>query len=106
LSIAQSLKCGGIFSITCAEKQVTARGVDSQGKPLNWACNIVGGDRLKSAVKEVTSTSVVYSRAGEEYRLKLRSRAGSCRQLRDGSIQLAPNKAGVLVMQFDTSRTR
>jgi len=103
LSIVQPLQGGGIFSVVCAERTVTIRGLDSQGKRLNWACNIVGGDRFKSLVKEVASTSVSYSHSGVEYRLKLGSGSGPCRQLNDGSIQLLPNKAGVLVLKFDAS---
>lgn len=103
LSIVQPLKGGGTFSVVCAERRVTARGVDGQGKPLNWACHIVGGDLLKLIVKEVSSASVVYSHSGVEYRLKLGSGSGSCRPLIDGSLQLVPNQAGMLVMQFDTS---
>lgn len=103
LRIVQPLKGGGTFSIACAERKVTFTGLDGRGKPLSWACNIVGGDRLKSSVKEVSSTGVIYIHSGVEYRLNLGSRSGSCRQLEDGSIQLLPNKSGTLVMNLDPS---
>jgi hypothetical protein len=100
LSIVQPLKGGGSFSLVCAERRVTARGLDAQGRPLRWAWNIVGGDPLKSTVKEVGPACVVYTHAGVEYRLKLRPGSGSCRQRMDGTLELQPNKKGILVMEF------
>jgi len=106
LSIVQALKGGGAMSIVCSQKEVTFTGVDAQGKPLSWAFEIVGGARLKSLVKKVTTTEVIYNHTGVDYRLQLGSRAGSCRQLENGSIQLAPNAAGRLVLKMDVSRGR
>jgi hypothetical protein len=103
LTIQQHLKNGGLFSIVCDEKHVTFIGLGGQGQPLKWAYQIVGGAQLKSMVKEVRAASVVYSYSGVDYQLKLGSQAGSCRQLEDGSIQLVPNDAGKLILQFDTS---
>lgn len=103
LSIVQMLKDGGVFSIVCKEEEVTCSGVDARGKPLNWAWNIVGGERLKALVRKVNAASVVYTHSGVDYRLKLDAHAGSCRQLEDGSLRLIPNDAGKLVMKFDVS---
>lgn len=101
LSIVQPLKGGGTFSIVCTEKAVVFSGVTDDGKPLGWACKIVGGDQLKALVKSVNAASVVCNHSGVEYQLQLGSAAGSCRQLQDGSIQLLPNHAGKLVLKFD-----
>jgi len=103
LSIVQALKGGGSFSIVCAESTVTFSCVDERGRPLNWAWEIVGGDRLKALVKEVAAAGVLYRHAGVEYRLTLGSRAGSCRQLDDGRIQLMSNHDGKLILKFDSS---
>lgn len=92
-----------MFSILCAERAVTFAGSDAQGRPLKWACQIIGGAGLKATVKQVNSTSVVYTHAGADYQLKLGPEAGSCRRLEDGSIQLTPNDTGTLIMTFDTS---
>jgi hypothetical protein len=103
LSIEQPLNDRGTFSIVCKEKEVTFGAVDGQGRPLNWAWNMVGGDRLNSLVKEVNRASVIYHHAGVDYQLKLGSHAGSCRRLADGSVQLLPNEAGKLVLKFDSA---
>lgn len=103
LSIVQKLKSGGAFSIICAEKQLSFEGVDGNGKPLNWACTIVGGDALKRTVNEVTRGAVLFTHSGVQYRLVAGPRAGSFRQLSDGAIQLVPNESGRLVLRFDTS---
>jgi hypothetical protein len=103
LSVEQSLKGGGSLSIICAEQNVTFIAKDAQGEPLNWAWNIVGGDRLKSIVKEVAAASVLYSHSGVDYRLKLASSAGSCRRLEDGSVQLRPDLKGRIVLNLDVT---
>jgi hypothetical protein len=100
LSVVQALKGGGTFSILCAEREVTLRCVDQRGRPLNYACRIVGGESLKRGVRSVKSASVVYSHSGVEYRLKLG--AGSGRALADGSVELTPDRKGKLVMMLDS----
>lgn len=102
LSIVQPLKGGGTLSMVCAEKRVTMKGADGGGKPLKWAWEIVGGERLKSMVKEVNASGVVYRHSGAEYRLKVG--AGSCRRLADGGLELVPTKAGKLVLNLDVDR--
>jgi hypothetical protein len=102
LSIVQALKGGGTFSIVCAVKAVICSGMDAQGKPLNWAWKIVGGEHLGAIVEKVNTESVVYSHSGVDYRLKLGVREGSCRRFDDGSIQLMPNNAGKLVLELDS----
>jgi hypothetical protein len=92
-----------MFSILCAERGVTFRGFDAHGRPLRWACQIVGGAGLKATVKQITATTVVYTHSGVDYQLRLGPGAGSCRRLEDGSIQLTPNDKGMLLMAFDTS---
>jgi hypothetical protein len=103
LSIQQSLRGGGIFSIICAEKEVTFLGKDGDGKPLKWAWDIVGGTGLKSTVRRVDAHGVWYRHSGVEYRLQPGSRAGSCQQLIDGRIRLLPNDQGKLVLKLDAS---
>jgi hypothetical protein len=106
LSIEQSLKGGGRFSILCSQKEVTVTGLDAHGKPLRWAFEIVGGARLKALAKKVTTTEVIYGHTGGGYRLQLGSGAGCFRQLQDGGILVAPNAAGKLVLKMDVSRSR
>ena len=103
LSIVQPLKGGGTLSIICAEKRMTFKGMDGEGRPLKWALQLVGGDRLKATVKEVSPTSVVYSHSGMTYRLKLGAGARASRQTEDGSIWLVPTKGGKIILTFDTS---
>lgn len=103
LRVDQPYKGGGTFSIVCMEDAVNMTASDASGKPLKWACDIVGGTRLQSAIREVNETSVALTYSGVDYRLKLGSRAGSCLQLDNGNLRLKPNDAGKLVLQFDTS---
>src|ERR1700751_4345013 len=93
LSMEQSLKGGGTFSIVCREKQVTFCGKDAQGKPLKWAWKITGGEGLKAVVKKVKLDAILYDDLGVDYQLKLDPVSGSCHQLEDGSIQLTANAA-------------
>lgn len=102
LSIVQPLKNGGTFSIVCTEKSLAFSGMEGQGKPLNWAWEIVGDDRFESTVKAVNAEAVVYHHSGVDYQLKLAPEMGSCRQLADGSIQLMSNDTGKLTMKLDT----
>jgi hypothetical protein len=103
LSIEQRLEGGGASSILCSENTIAFTGVDAQGKGLRWAFEMVGGARFKSLVKKVTETEVLYSHAGVDYQLKLGSRAGSCRQLENGGVELRPNATGKLVMKLHVS---
>jgi hypothetical protein len=103
LSLVQKLQGGGTFTMICAEEGIKFNGVNAQGKPLNWEWKIVGGNHLKSIVKEVNPSSVVYGQSEGNYRLKFGSGAGACRQSADGDIQLIPNNSGKLVLKFDTS---
>lgn len=103
LGIRQALSGGGMFSLVCAEKEMTLAAVDARGRPLKWECDIVGGAPLKSSVREVDTDGVVFSHRGAEYRLKLAAGAGGCRQADDGTIQLLPNMAGILVLELDNS---
>jgi hypothetical protein len=103
LRVDQPLKGGGRFSIVCKEDEVILMAVDANGKPLNWSCDIIGGEQLKSIIKEVGETSVTLSESRVDYCLKLGSHAGSCRQLNNGSVRLLPGRAGKLVLKLDTS---
>lgn len=103
LSIVQKLQGGAAFTIVCAEDRMTFNGVNEQGKPLSWEWKIVGGEQLKSIVKEVDATGVGFNHSGASYRLECASGAGTCRQLDDGSLQLTPNDSGKLVLKFDAS---
>jgi hypothetical protein len=114
LSIRQSLKGGGSFSIVCSETNVALVGLDGNGQPLHWALNLIGGVRQKSAVQNVTSNSIEYtfrsvaaneSTAGAvNYQLKLTANMGSCQQLSNGDIRLSPNAAGKLVLMLNAAR--
>jgi len=106
LSIQQSLGGGGTFLLVCSETNVACIGMDAQGQPLPWAWNLVGGGQQKSAVQAVTSNSVVYHYNGANYQLRLAPDAGSCRQLENGDIRLAPDSSGKLVMILDGGRLR
>jgi hypothetical protein len=94
LSIRQPLREGGTFSIICRESKVAFSGVDSQGKPLRWAWDMVGGVQQKSAVQGMTPTRITYNNAGASYQLRLSS--GSCQQLGNGTIRLNPDSSGKL----------
>ena len=98
LHINQSLKGGGNISFICREKEVEITALDATGKPIQWACDLIGEAGLKSVVKQVNATGVTFSYRGTEYQLK--TTAGSCHLLNDGSIQLLPNKSGTLAMTF------
>ncbi|MGC3959761.1 MAG: hypothetical protein QM813_18115 [Verrucomicrobiota bacterium] len=103
LRIDQPLKGGGNFSIVCREDRVEITGLDRDGKPLSWACQIIGGDRLKSMIKQVNPTSIALSHSGVDYKLKLGAHSGSCQQLEDGNLQLQPNQNGMLTLKLDTT---
>jgi hypothetical protein len=96
LRIRQPLGGGGTFSMVCGESRVTCTGVDGQGKPLSWAWDLVGGNRLKSAVQAVETSRVAYQFRGTTYQLRLAADAGFCQRREDGSIRLCANKAGKL----------
>ncbi len=102
LSIEQSLQGGGTLSVLCAEDRLNFNCFDEKGKPMKWAWNIVGGDRLNLMVTRVSPGFIAYHHSSVDYRLKFEPGAGSCRRLEDG-IQLMPNNAGKLVVLFDTS---
>jgi hypothetical protein len=94
LSIQQPLRGGGSFSIICRETNVTCAGVDEQGQPLRWAWDMVGGAHQRSVVQSAASNSITYRYSGVRYELKLSP--GSCEQLTNGAIRLAPNSSGKL----------
>ena len=98
LSITQSLRGGGTFSMICREAQVTCTGVNGQGKPLNWAWDLVGGATQKAAVQTVTSNSIAYNFTEMDYQLNLSPDEGTCQQLDTGGIRLKPNSSGKLVL--------
>ncbi len=100
LSITQPLRGGGSFVITCSESKVTFTGVDGQGKPLRWACEMVGGEKQKAAVQTVTPGAVTYHFSGLDYQLKIAPHSGSCQQLGTGTIRLTPNQSGKLVLSL------
>ena len=98
LSIRQTLRGGGTFSIVCRETNVTLTGVDGQGQPLHWAWDLVGGAQQKSAVQTVMPNGIAYHYTGMNYQLRLSPDAGSCQQLGNGAIRLNPNSSGKLVL--------
>ena len=102
LSITQSLRGGGNFILVCRESTVTCAGVDDQGKPLPWVCDMAGGERQKSAVQTVTSNSIAYHYSDMNYLLRLP--AGSCLQLENGDIRLRPDSSGKLAMRLNVAK--
>jgi len=101
LSITQPLRGGGNFILVCRESNVTCTGVDRQGKPLPWVCDMVGGERQRSAVQTVTSNSIVYHYSDMHYLLKLS--AGSCHRLDNGDIRLSPDDSGKLTLRLNVA---
>jgi hypothetical protein len=98
LCIQQALRGGGTFSAICGETKLTFTATDGQGQPLNWAWDLVGGDRQKSAVQTVTADSIVYHGNGATYQLRLAPDTGSGRQLANGAIRLSSDRSGKLVL--------
>jgi hypothetical protein len=101
LSITQPLRGGGNFTLVCRESNVTCTGVDGQGKPLPWVCDMVGGEQQKSAVQAVTSNSVAYHYSDMDYMLRLP--AGSCQQMENGDIRLRPDSSGKLTLMLNVA---
>jgi hypothetical protein len=98
LSIQQPLVSGGTFTMVCGETGIAFTGVDAQGQPLRWACDLVGGAKQRAAVQTVLSNVVTYRFAGTDYQLRLSPGAGSCQQLSNGTIRLSPNRSGKLTL--------
>ena len=98
LSVAQPLRGGGSVTIVCREADVTFTAVDGQGRPLPVAWDMTGGPKLAAAVRSVAADGVVYRSAGREYRLAVAPRAGTCHQLKDGTLRLTPGAAGKLAL--------
>lgn len=97
LQIKQPVKGGGTLMIRCAEKKLTFFGVDEKGRTMPWAWVIKGGEKQKAIVTQVTTDRVEYRYQGTSYTLKLST--GTCRQLADGSLLLAPGNSGKLVLE-------
>ncbi|MGH7969957.1 MAG: hypothetical protein ACREIC_14640 [Limisphaerales bacterium] len=104
LGIIQPLQGGGVFKIVCREASVTFTAVDRQARPLSWAWELVGGERQKSAVRQITSGGISYHFNGVGYELRLSHGAGSCQPLDDGDIRLNPNDSGKLVLNLAQPR--
>jgi hypothetical protein len=102
LKIEQPLTGGGKFSIVCSETNVGFSAVDGRNQPLQWALNLVGGESLKSIIKNVASDGILFRHAGVDYRIQLASGAGSCRRLEDGDVQMIPAPSGKLVLMLNT----
>jgi len=98
LCIQQALRGGGTFTVICGETKLTFTATNGQGQPLNWAWDLVGGDRQKSAIQTVTANSVVYHDNGSTYQLRLAPDTGFCRQLANGAIRLSSDRLGKLVL--------
>jgi hypothetical protein len=96
LSIVQTLQGGGSISVICKESTLAFMGLDGEGKPLNWAWDLTGGDGQKAVVKKVSATGVSYQTEATRYELKLAPNTGSCKQMDNGVIRLTANGAGKL----------
>ncbi len=100
LSIEQRIGGGGNLSILCGEQGITFTGTDAHGKPLKWACEIIGGSQFRSVVRGTDASGVRYRHTGIDYRLNLGSAGSSCRQSEDGTVRLIPDQAGKLMLKF------
>lgn len=100
LSIMQPLKGGGTFSIICGEAKLAFQANGSDGKPLNWAWHLVGGERLNVMLKEVSTNTIRYWHGGVEYGIEMDSEAGACQLLENGAVQIAASPSGSLVMSL------
>ena len=98
LSVHQSLRGGGVFSIVCRENNVTFSATDGDRQPLDWVWNLVGGAKQTSVVQNVTSSSIRYLYNGVHYQLQIAPNAGSCQRLNNGVIRLIPNSSGKLIL--------
>jgi hypothetical protein len=98
LSIRQPLTDGATFFLICREATVTCTGLDGAGKPLPWALEMVGGERLKSLVGKVAPSKVEFRSGGADYELKLPSASGIFEQTPEGRIRMISDKSGKLVM--------
>ena len=78
--------------------------MDSDSKPLAWACDLTGGVRQAAAVQQVGADGIAYRYHGVDYQLKLARDAGSCEQWDKGGIRLRPNRAGKLELRLDVTR--
>lgn len=101
LSIQQPLTNGGNFSIVCCETNITCMGTNTQGQPLPWAWDLIGGTQQSSVVQNVTSNTITYLYQGASYQLQILPGAGSCQQLSDGTLRLQPNATGKLIINLN-----
>lgn len=101
LSIQQTLSGGGTFSIICSETNVICTALNSQGQPLSWAWDLVGGSEQSSAVQNVSSNAISYLYGGASYQLQIPQGAGTCQQLSNGILRLLPNAGGQLIVSLD-----
>ena len=98
LGVTQPIHGGGRFSLVCREASIALSGVDAQGHPLRWACDLVGGEQQKSAVQNVTRGYIQYHGEGVDYKLSLAPGGGACEQLSDGAIRIRPDSSGKLIL--------
>jgi hypothetical protein len=103
LSVQQPLAGGGVFSIVCRERQLECSASGADGKPWRWEWLIVGGDRLKASLRQVTLSSIEYHYDGVDYRLSAKPGAGSFRRVGEGSVEVVPNSRGKLRLRLDSA---
>ena len=98
LSISQPLRGGGKFSMVCREGDLACSATDGNGRPLRWAFDVVGGQRLAATVTGVSADAVACSAIGAKYEVKLG--AGHARAIAPGHLRLTADDAGKLVLRL------
>ena len=73
LKIVQKLKGDLTLWIVCGESRLFLTALDRDRKPVKWAIDLIGGEKQKSAVREVTNNCVTYQAEQKTYGLKLDS---------------------------------
>ncbi len=102
LSVQQALQGGGTFSVVCTERQLRCRALDGAGNGLPWAWQIVGGARLQSMLKRVTSDKMVYEHDGVDYELSREAPSCSFRHMGEGCVQIVAHAGGEIVLNLDS----
>lgn len=90
--------------LDCTRHQIEL--LKRSGLPATWALQLIGGDGLKSVVKQVTTNAVICHVAGTDYRLQLAPRMGTCGLLDDGAIRMTANRAGKRVINLNARGTQ
>jgi hypothetical protein len=100
LRIEHSIAGGGTIAIVCAENEITLAGLERPGKPLAWALKLSGGEKLKSAVRDVRPHVIDFEHGGTQYELLLPRGSAMCKESSPGEIDIIPDHSGKVVLEF------